>query len=350
MRRCHELPRQPEPAASTLARDARMKETLDHRVDAYDQHCVPEAVLTHEWHPIREDETLILDCTAQVDSLTSPGQHPGRRANRGVGEHWLPRRHRGFLHSGARERVDERRGDHFRDNRQRLLQKGNRINVLGLTSKANSGDLGNRKVIDIIHELGSDSVDLLVRDPPTKADEAVHEYGVRRLPWNELAWTGFRPWRDDAHRRPRVRIGRRGARRARVVRVRASLLQPEAVVLSSGAPAGTLVERPLAGDGNAGPIPATPVEGVRTPSSLSDLTKSAAKSGKTAHFSPYFCTSRTTIRLKSMKNCARLPFLSLRPIKSDRLLALPIPRYREIELVLRRRDEPRLAATTGTRA
>ena len=55
-------------------------------------------------------------------------------------------------------------------------------------------------------------------------------------------------------------------------------------------------------------------------SSLSDLTKSAAKSGKTAHFSPYFCANRTTIRLKSVKNCARLPLFSLRPIKSDRLL------------------------------
>ena len=46
-------------------------------------------------------------------------------------------------------------------------------------------------------------------------------------------------------------------------------------------------------------------------SSLSDLTKSAAKSGKTAHFSPYFCANRTTIRLKSVKNCARLPLFSL---------------------------------------
>jgi len=30
---------------------------------------------------------------------------------------------------------------------------------------------------------------------------------------------------------------------------------------------------------------------IRLSSSLSDLTKSAANSGKTAHFSPYFCTS-----------------------------------------------------------
>lgn len=39
-----------------------------------------------------------------------------------------------------------------------------------------------------------------------------------------------------------------------------------------------------------------------------------------------------------------------RPWRGFERLALPIPRYREIELVLRRRDEPRLAATTGTRA
>ena len=56
-------------------------------------------------------------------------------------------------------------------------------------------------------------------------------------------------------------------------------------------------------------------------SSLSDLTNSAAKSGKTPRFSLYFCANRITIRLKSVKNCARLPLFSLRPIKSDRLVA-----------------------------
>ena len=56
------------------------------------------------------------------------------------------------------------------------------------------------------------------------------------------------------------------------------------------------------------------------PRSLSDLIKSAAKSGKTVHFSPVFGANRTTIRLKPVKNCPRLPLFSLRPIKPDRLL------------------------------
>ena len=41
--------------------------------------------------------------------------------------------------------------------------------------------------------------------------------------------------------------------------------------------------------------------------SLSDLTKSAAKSGKAAHFRPCSCANRTTIRLKPGQNCSRLP-------------------------------------------
>ncbi len=52
------------------------------------------------------------------------------------------------------------------------------------------------------------------------------------------------------------------------------------------------------------------------------MIKSAAKSGKTVHFSPVFGANRTTIRLKPVKNCPRLPLFSLRPIKPDRLLAL----------------------------
>ncbi len=59
-----------------------------------------------------------------------------------------------------------------------------------------------------------------------------------------------------------------------------------------------------------------------TTRSLSDLIKSAAKSGKTVHFSPVFGANRTTIRLKPVKNCPRLPLFSLRPIKPDRLLGL----------------------------
>ena len=64
--------------------------------------------------------------------------------------------------------------------------KGAKVNVLGLTFKENCGDLRNSKVIDIINELKSYGVDVFVTDPQAKSDEAVHEYGVPLLPWDEL--------------------------------------------------------------------------------------------------------------------------------------------------------------------
>ncbi|MBA4175606.1 MAG: nucleotide sugar dehydrogenase [Leptothrix sp. (in: Bacteria)] len=64
--------------------------------------------------------------------------------------------------------------------------KGARVNVLGLTFKENCGDLRNSKVIDIIHELQSYGVEVFVTDPQADPEEAMHEYGVRLLPWDEL--------------------------------------------------------------------------------------------------------------------------------------------------------------------
>jgi UDP-N-acetyl-D-galactosamine dehydrogenase len=64
--------------------------------------------------------------------------------------------------------------------------KGAKVNVLGLTFKENCGDLRNSKVIDIIHELKTYGVEVFVTDPQADADEAMHEYGVRLLAWDEL--------------------------------------------------------------------------------------------------------------------------------------------------------------------
>ena len=64
--------------------------------------------------------------------------------------------------------------------------KGAKVNVLGLTFKENCGDLRNSKVIDIINELKTYGVEVCVADPQADADEAMHEYGVRLLPWGEL--------------------------------------------------------------------------------------------------------------------------------------------------------------------
>ena len=64
--------------------------------------------------------------------------------------------------------------------------KGAKVNVLGLTFKENCGDLRNSKVIDIINELKTYGVEVCVTDPQAEADEAMHEYGVRLVPWAEL--------------------------------------------------------------------------------------------------------------------------------------------------------------------
>ena len=64
--------------------------------------------------------------------------------------------------------------------------KGAKVNVLGLTFKENCGDLRNSKVIDIINELKSYGVEVFVTDPQAESEEAVHEYGVPLLPWDDL--------------------------------------------------------------------------------------------------------------------------------------------------------------------
>jgi UDP-N-acetyl-D-galactosamine dehydrogenase len=64
--------------------------------------------------------------------------------------------------------------------------KDARVNVLGLTFKENCGDLRNSKVVDIIHELQSYGVEVCVTDPQAHAEDAMHEYGVRLVSWEEL--------------------------------------------------------------------------------------------------------------------------------------------------------------------
>jgi UDP-N-acetyl-D-galactosamine dehydrogenase len=64
--------------------------------------------------------------------------------------------------------------------------KGARVNVLGLTFKENCADLRNSKVVDIIHELQSYGVEVTVTDPWADPAEALHEYGVKLVPWDAL--------------------------------------------------------------------------------------------------------------------------------------------------------------------
>jgi len=64
--------------------------------------------------------------------------------------------------------------------------KGARVNVLGLTFKENCADLRNSKVVDVINELKSYGVEVFVHDPYADADEAMSEYGLSLLAWDEL--------------------------------------------------------------------------------------------------------------------------------------------------------------------
>jgi len=64
--------------------------------------------------------------------------------------------------------------------------KGTRVNVLGLTFKENVPDLRNSRVIDVINELRSYGIEVYVHDPVSTKEEALHEYGIELVSWNDL--------------------------------------------------------------------------------------------------------------------------------------------------------------------
>lgn len=64
--------------------------------------------------------------------------------------------------------------------------KNSRVGVLGLTFKEDCPDLRNSRVIDIIDELKTYGVDVLVHDPMAESDEAVKYYNVNLSSWDEM--------------------------------------------------------------------------------------------------------------------------------------------------------------------
>jgi len=54
--------------------------------------------------------------------------------------------------------------------------------VLGLTFKENCADLRNSRAVDVINELKSYGMQVLICDPVANAEEARHEYGVELIP------------------------------------------------------------------------------------------------------------------------------------------------------------------------
>ena len=64
--------------------------------------------------------------------------------------------------------------------------KGARVNILGLTFKENVPDLRNTRVIDIVKELKSYSIEAQIHDPLASSEEAFEEYGVHLSAASEL--------------------------------------------------------------------------------------------------------------------------------------------------------------------
>src|SRR5262245_16277471 len=64
--------------------------------------------------------------------------------------------------------------------------RGAKAIVLGLTFKEDVPDLRNSRVIDVINELRSFGVEVLVHDPVPDAKDAMHEYGIELVSWDDL--------------------------------------------------------------------------------------------------------------------------------------------------------------------
>ncbi|WP_298273272.1 nucleotide sugar dehydrogenase [Geobacter sp.] len=91
----------------------------------------------------------------------------GRRINDGMGKFVAQRAVKEMVHAGH-------------------CILGSTVTVLGLTFKEDCPDLRNSRVIDIIRELQDYGINVQVHDPLADPDEALHEYGVKPVPFEEL--------------------------------------------------------------------------------------------------------------------------------------------------------------------
>lgn len=64
--------------------------------------------------------------------------------------------------------------------------KGAKVGILGLTFKENVPDLRNTKVVDVLEELESFGVDVLIHDAYADPEEAVEEYGVSTVSFEDF--------------------------------------------------------------------------------------------------------------------------------------------------------------------
>ena len=91
----------------------------------------------------------------------------GRRINDGMGKFIAQRTVKEMVHAGH-------------------CILGSTVTVLGLTFKEDCPDLRNSRVIDIIHELQDYGINVQVHDPLADPEEALHEYGVKPVPFDDL--------------------------------------------------------------------------------------------------------------------------------------------------------------------
>ena len=92
----------------------------------------------------------------------------------------------------AGRRINNGMGKFVAEQTMKLLSQLSRpanemkVGVLGLTFKENVPDLRNSKVPDIIHELHEYGIKVVVHDPIAENEEAVAEYGIHLVDWNEM--------------------------------------------------------------------------------------------------------------------------------------------------------------------
>ncbi len=92
----------------------------------------------------------------------------------------------------AGRRINNGMGKFVAEQTMKLLSQLSRpanemkVGVLGLTFKENVPDLRNSKVPDIIRELHEYGVTVLVHDPIAESEEAMAEYGIHLVGWNEM--------------------------------------------------------------------------------------------------------------------------------------------------------------------
>jgi UDP-N-acetyl-D-galactosamine dehydrogenase len=93
----------------------------------------------------------------------------------------------------AGRRINNSMGPHVAQKLVKLLidaditVKGARVGVLGLTFKEDCSDLRNSRVPDIVKELRQFGIEPMVHDPLASAPEAVHEYGLKLCPIEEMS-------------------------------------------------------------------------------------------------------------------------------------------------------------------